>query len=721
MHRPGRTHSPRPTVNRIIETIALRPDLERALRVSVAFTLPLFVGHYLGRSSDAVYVAMAAQALALPDLRGAYGMRLAVLGCMSLVLAGSTLLGSVASGSVAAAMAAMALIALLTSCWRRLSTDYGPSLGVASALLFLLGLAQGGTVAEGWHLAGLALIGGAEASLLHILFWPFRPQYPLRYAVAESWVAASDLASSLRPNLPGSEESRLATTAQAERELRAALDRTFVVLGAAANERLGALLTHLEEARRQAVHFAMRLLALHTALEPQLGNAAFAKCIPGADSLLKALGDTARSVAVTLLTCRPANFSATEIRLKRCADLAQVLEEQIADPNSHLELPEIRAALRRVVEILPQIRASLAKTVDTEGTKVGISARLPDLGDRSIHSLAVWINPSTENDLHLVRHALRMALLTTAAVAVYRYYEIPRGYWIAFTIVVVLQPDYGATRKKAGERIGGTFLGTLLGSCLLWIKLPPLVLASIAGLLSAAFGYEVKRRYAAAVFFVTIMIVLVAETTTPVHLDFTVGRLAANLIGGGAALVAALVFWPAWEERRYASLLAAALRTNGAFLAAIASKAPRIQTLLLAKRKAENANRSVAASLQRLLAEPNADPTVTSRAAAVNTYNQRITRSLIALTVHLPEQPLADSAAVLSAGPTICRAIEICAKTIERDSLTGTEEQIEPELENAEALWQGMLPADGQLQQIEWIHLAKIITELRAMSVAIGG
>ena len=76
----------------------------------------------------------------------------------------------------------------------------------------------------------------------------------------------------------------------------------------------------------------------------------------------------------------------------------------------------------------------------------------------------------------LVRYALRMAVLTMMAVALYKGFQIPSGYWIAFSIVVVLQPDYGSTRQKAVERIGGTFAGILLGSALLWVKMPILLL-----------------------------------------------------------------------------------------------------------------------------------------------------------------------------------------------------------------------------------------------------
>ena len=189
------------TVNRLLEYFALRPDMGRALRVGFAFLAPLLICHALGMKGDAVFIAMSAQTIALPDLRGAYGMRLLILATMTMVVAGSALMGVCAGGHLVLSVLAMGVLALIGGLWRHLSADYGPALSVASALLFLLGLSQPGTLADGMHLAGLIQIGGAGAALHHITFWPLRPQHPLRYAVAETWVAASDLIASMRTAL----------------------------------------------------------------------------------------------------------------------------------------------------------------------------------------------------------------------------------------------------------------------------------------------------------------------------------------------------------------------------------------------------------------------------------------------------------------------------------------------------------------------------------------
>jgi len=694
----------------------------RALRSSIAFVIPLLICHALGRMSDAVFITMAAQTIALPDLRGPYGMRLIILATMILTVAGASMLGVWAGGSLLSATLAMGLLALVGGAWRHLSADYGPPLSVSSALLFLLGLSQAGPFSTGLHLAGLIILGGTGAALLHIVFWPLRPQHPLRYAVAETWVAASDLLASMRPPPEGDGKA----AAEFERELRATLDRTFVILGAAQGRQVAALLRHLEDLRVEVVHLTMRALAFHSAVEPLMGRADFARHLPIVDSVLKALSDAARSVAITIVTHREVNFSVTEVRLQRCQHLIQVLTEQMADATVDHHLAQVRAALHHIAQVLPRIRLAVGETIDHAQARTGFPARLPDLSRRPMRALAAWINPASQLDPVLLRYSLRMAVLTMLAVLIYRGFAIPRGYWIAFTIVVVLQPDYGSTRKRAGERILGTLAGAMLGSALLWIRMPVPWLDACAALMAFGFAYYLKRRYDIAVFFVTLMLVLVMGTTAPVHLDFTVTRLLCTVAGGVVALLSALVFWPVWEGDKFTEFLAAAIRANGGYLQSIGRvlevSEPGGHVLLMAKRRAENANRHTAASLQRLLAEPSTHVTDPERAIALTTYNERITRALTAIAVHLTGQPPAKDAGVLATADDVQRIIETLAQAVEIDDKDPAKTELNRLLD---ALESGAPPplqtATGSPSPIGlvWTHLAKSIAEIRAMALVL--
>ncbi len=703
-------------MRRLREDFTLRPEFRRGFRAGLAFLIPLLICHWLGRTSDAILIAMSAQTMALPDLRGAYGMRLVILATITFAVAFAAVLGVWCGGSLLASILAAGFLALLGSVWRHLSADYGPHLSVASALLFLLGLSQPGTLAHGWHLAGLIFIGGAGTALLHIGFWLFRPQHPLRYAVGETWVALSDVIAAMRPPLDG---RTMATglMMEKERDLRMALDRTFVILGAAENKRRTALLQHLEDMRREAVHMAMRVTGFHSAWEPLMNSPLFAPHLPTMDSVLKALSDTARSVAITLISHRLENFTATEVRIQRCLHLIHVCEGQIASLD--YDVTQLQDALGKIALVLPRIDATLGTTIDHgPGRWALFPSRLPDLGGKSIRSVAVWMNPSSQIDPVLVRHALRMALVMMGGVAVYKALNIHHGYWIPFTMVVVLQPDFGSTRERAAQRIGGTFAGSLLGSVLLWIKMPLLLLDGLAGLMSFGFAYYVRLRYGVAVFFVTLMIVLLTETIGPVHLDFTVTRLLCNAAGGAVALVAALLFWPVWEGGKFNTLLAASIQANRIYLATIArclgTAGSDFEELLSSKRKAENANRHASISLQRLLAEPGIAEFEADRGAALTTYNQRITRSLTAIAVHLEESPMEVGCEPFT------RPIEELDKRLEKLSAIAGQNETDASL--AELQSSASLPQPSTLEmQLIWSYLVKSITETQAMALALDG
>lgn len=736
--------------SRLLERLAFNADTTRALRVALAFGGSLALFHALHRPADAMLVAFTAQSIALQDLRGAYAMRVAILTVMALVAAGAVMLGVAVSGNAILAVLAMGLVATMSGVWRHLSADYGPPMAVSAALLFLLGTSPTITVHNPWHLGGMVLLGGLCTGVLHAVFWMFHPQYPLRHAVAETWIAASDLIAKIRvadgadpdaePALAGHTAAALDAIAAGESNLRAALDRTFLILGAAEDGRQRDLVLHLEEMRREVVHFSMRVLAFHTALESLRDQPGFERNLPVIDSVLKSLGDAARSTAVTLITYRADNFAATEVRLHRCGRLIEVLDAQLATAAHDTASMQVRAALARVADCLPRIIRKLEETIGHGSVRSMFPTMLPELGTRSLQSLSAWINPDLHLDPVLIRYSARMAAVTMFAVALYQGFHIPRGYWIVFTIIVVLQPDYGSTRERAGQRIGGTLAGVVLGSALLWFHMPLVVIDLLASVASFFFAYFVKRRYGVGIFFVTLLVVLVSETMQKIGIEFAEWRLLCTLLGGGMALVAALWFWPVWEGEKFTALLASALRANTVFLDAMAplfgldSAVAATINPLMARRRAENANRFAAESLKRMTAEPSGWGTTApthetvNLAAGLATGCQRITRAFNAVAVHAGEHvTLRENSKIPGLTREIEAAIEALAVCVESGrsgeslaALSAALEKIDARLALVQVAPSRENPAALSQAGLIWTQFAKSIAEIRAMALMLG-
>ena len=703
---------------KLIQRESLNPELTRALRGMTAFIAPLVVCQLTGNMTDAYFAAIGAQVVALTDVRGAYRFRLVILLVVSAIITFATILGSLAGAYALAAVLAMGALALLSGLWRHLSWDYGPGLGVASALLFIVSIARPTGSALDWEPAIFTLAGALWGIGLQAMLWPFRPQHALRHAVAESWMAVSELFSVMRPTPARSRDDQEKSVLERELELRNTLDRTYGVLSAAEGGRCAHLVTHLQELHLAGARLGTRAVALNSSLESLFAHPDFPKLTASLDSLLLSLTNLTRSIALTTITHRPENFALSDVRLRRCSSLTRVLSGHLASMHSGAaETAMAREILRQIGDQLVAIAKALKETVDRGGSGPGFPLRLPDLSVFSLRTLSSWVNPSHHLDPVLVRHTLRMTILTMLAMAIYKGFEIPRGYWIAFTVIVVLQPDYGSTRKRAGQRILGTLAGSLLASAFLWAKMPLPLLDVLIAATVFGFAYHQKQRYGIAVFFITLMVVLLTETASAVHIDFTIDRLLCSLGGGVLALIGALFFWPTWERQRFPATMAAAIRANRTYLDAITERlfagTAFDNNAVQIKRATENANSAAAASLQRMLTEPANRQTNIETAAALVHSNTRVTRALTVLMTTIRVGERLDGVPFARIAATTGEIMESMAGVIEAEARAS--DDISVRLSGLDQL--DTRPETGRHELVR-LQLGKTSTELSAMILA---
>ena len=607
---------------------------------------PMLLAHWWHLPVEASFAALAAQNIALVDVRGSYPLRLSLLLVMSLMLAGATWLGSVGSLQLGLALGAVVLVMLAGGLWRHLSAEYGPSLATASVVLFLIALAQpdGETVASRHFLAALA--GGLWGVLVQVALWPFRAQHPLRRTVADSWLALSDLLAAMTPEGNPATHERQRLLAERQGLLRTALDQSTALLAAATARRHRPYLRQLDELNLAAARFATRFMAFNTSLETLMERPNFAALAPGFALVLNSLTNTTRTVALTVVSRQPSHLAACEVRLRRLRNLLQALQGRVlTQTRQSPEGAQLSFILQQIANLLPAIHAALRATIERADEHVAFSLELFDLKTWTLRPLASALTLQWHPDGALVRFIARATVLQLIGVAVFKYFDLRLGYWLPLTTLVVLQPDYGATRLRAGQRVVGTLAGSAVASLLLWLSLPPGVLLAAMAATMFGFAFWLKRNYAIAVFFITLFVVLITEISTKVTVAFTVERLVATGAGGLLALLAAQLFWPVWERQRFPALLAHALRANrelvqvlGDRLAAGGSYDSGASSL---KRAAEAANGMLFASLQRMSGDPQNQQAGNEQAAALANGNQRLTSALTIVALQLtPGTPL---------------------------------------------------------------------------------
>jgi len=621
-----------------IERESHQPDHGRAWRCTIAFMAPLLLALAGRLPVEITFAAIAAQSIALVDVRGAYALRLTLLLAMTAILTGAAGFGGFMAHPIAAALLGTVLVAACTGLWRHLSSDYGPSIAVSSSLLFFIALtAHGGSSAAVRHMVA-ALIGGLWGVALQVALWPVSAQHPLRRSVSDAWLEVADLFAVISPAEPLGSASPAQSIDACETDLRVALDKAHAVLAAVSPPSLVA--SRLEELTTAGARLAMRVTALNTTMETLKTDPIFSGLEPAFQPALIALANTARTVALAVVSRQPAHFATAEVRLRRVSSLLRALQSRVASQTggspSGAQLAEI---LRQVEVYLPVVGETLRATVDRAGERAAFSLELFDLQTLKLRPLASALNLSRHVDRALARFTMRIAVLTLIGVAIIKAHPLPHSYWLPFTLVVVLQPDYGSTRQRAAQRLLGTLAGSILASLMLWLHLPLVALMAVTGAMSFLFGFFVKRNYGVAVIFVTLFIVLLTEANGPVTIALTLERLGTTIAGGLLALLAAQVFWPVWERDLFPPILAKALRANRDYLALIISRfqggGAYDREVVTAKRRVETANSVVFSSLQRMAGDPKNRRDRLEQAAALANGNQRLTRAFNLLALHL--------------------------------------------------------------------------------------
>ena len=547
----------------------------------------------------------------LADPGGPYRARAAAMGTFAAAGAATTFAGSLLGLAPWAAIPGLFVCALICSLVR-VKGDSAAIIGVLALIMFCI--AEGAPA----HLAGSVLraemlvAGALFAVVLSLAVWPFRPYGPVREAVATCWLQIGDLAASAARIPSSAEASAWESLVPLRRKAREALEDARAALGVARAGRQG------ETGR------GLQLLVLYEVAELLLGDLA---------ALVEALRSRAERKGAF-----PAGIGDALAALSAVHhELTQAIAEQGPAPGK-LELPQVAAdpdlspLLERVaVETRHALESALAlERGGADGPAAPGASAPPDARLSLRDALA---RGSTE-----LRHALRVAIVATAAQVIATLLHLERSYWVTITVIIVLQPHAVASVRRGMQRVAGTVIGGMAGAVIArWVREPAALGALLFALTTTAVAIR-RINYAAFAALITPVFVLLAETNAgAAHL--TRVRILDTLLGGGLALAGALMLWPTRELERMPALIAAVLRANRAYLAAVLG-GQGAGTMVAARRRTGLATANAEAALQRLMNE--AEPAALEPLMALVAYARRLSASITALASAPPPPPLAE-------------------------------------------------------------------------------
>ena len=485
---------------------------------------------------------------------------------------------------------------------------------IASATLILsvytvIGVDQrGGEVTDFWHEPVLLVAGAAWYGLLSVLWQALFSNQPVQQSLARLFRELGfylKLKSSLfEPIRQIDVEARRLELAQQNGRVVAALNAAKeIILHRVGNGRPGSkvsrylklyfLAQDIHE-RASSSHYPYNALA-----EAFFHSDVLFRC----QRLLRQQGKACRALAESIQMRQPFIYDAS-------------FAEALGDLHASLEHLRIQSnpAWRGLLRSLRALAANLA-TLDRLLSDASNPDTLADatdssLLDRSPRNLKdVWMRLRTQltPTSLLFRHALRLPLALSIGYAMVHLIHPSQGYWIVLTTLFVCQPNYGATRRKLGQRIIGTAIGLTAAWALFDLFPNPVVQSCFAIAAGVVFFINRTTRYTLATAAITLMILFCFNQVGDGYGLF-LPRLLDTLLGSLIAGLAVFFFLPDWQGRRLNKVLANTLTCNSIYLRQIMQQyaAGKSDDLAyrLARRNAHNADAALSTTLANMLMEP---------------------------------------------------------------------------------------------------------------------
>ncbi|MES2565882.1 MAG: FUSC family protein [Bacteroidota bacterium] len=563
-------------LNTILKQEYFESTISWAFRVVLALNVPLIVVPlWKGFSYEIIWMAFGAYLPSLIDYRGPHYKKIMIQAMEGALIVLAALVGMNVSKSLVGSVIAMFIVGMFAALIRNWS-NYGASIGVATGFFFLFGLSNPVSFDESLNYGIYVFAGALWAIFITIVSFPFKPSNPLRRSVANIWKANTDFLDILIQKYSSDEEAENVKVLEKELAIRETINQSIKLFSRRETEKTKLKTEHynmMMELRRTSSLFAATLNAIHEGLE-ELTTPEFQKIRNSVlYKTLSAFAQASARISVVMFTFRAEDLTVAKIRINRCEIAIGLFEEAGEELNlddkeklilNHLT-ETLRSSLAYLLQTISQIeeKLDLKKSDYLENYKLSFNNFLIGLKPRALVEL---VNEAFNfNSQHFI-YALRVAIGLCIGVLVYKFFNIDHGHWIALTMMIVIQPYFGATKKKGIERIIGTVAGIVLGGVIMLLPLPHQVFVGLLILVSFLVAYYLRNNYKVGVFFTTVMMVILMQLSQQGSWELIGWRVLSTLIGALLALVVSYAFWPSWEKERFPDLMVKSLLHNKNYL-----------------------------------------------------------------------------------------------------------------------------------------------------------
>lgn len=599
--------------------------------MAISGTAPIVWGVMTGRIADAVWITVTAEAVSWVELKGAFTWRLRVLVAAAALAIGAAVLGSLTGHSLLLSCICMFIVGFGATMLKNIG-DRASGLAIAYYLMYII--CNAFPVSEAAAIQQRVLLigaGGLWALLVGVVASAFMPeQEPFRRQIAIIWRAIGALADAVSKsdNRPGY-TGMLAQVYEREKDVRSAINNSFEFYAQTAQQAStrNNRQYQLAQLRKVAGLVAVNVIAMGDEMEHisvhELDKALRAK----AAALFGALREVSERLSAYMLTINSEERLLVQSQINRMRKLTGLIREYPMPPGVRQA-----AAIARILQ-LTERTANLLDNALLRMEQMGDDK--PVFRSYSLIKTAFILRPrflwdNLRGMLHMntfaFKFAMRSAIAATAALFIYRWYNIDHGFWMPFSVMIVIQPYFGATFKKARDRITGTVLGVLAGSLLLYLPQGYFLQEAILFFTFIMMVYFVKKKYAYSAFFITLNLVLLFNIESTYSTVLMATRIVATIGGSLLAVAAGWLLLPTWDKKLLPAYVARAIATNCEYFSKTFFAAEEHSNWTRYKRLAESNNSNAYDSFGRYLQEPGGEKK--EAWYSLVTCSVRITRNL---------------------------------------------------------------------------------------------
>lgn len=620
-------------LNKLIEKEAFEPDISWGLRMALSAMVPLMWGMYTGRLAEAGWVALMAECICWVELKGDFQHRLKLLAGSSALALFFAILGSATGHILWLSVVMMAVVGFISSLLKNIG-NRGSGLAICVFALFIFCNAYPVTTwpdfKERIILVSIGVLWNGVAGIVSSFFIP--AQRPYRRSIAIIWKSVEELVATISKGWEGTGPmSNEHDIYLKEKEIRKAIDASldlFEKMAHESNEKDGH--EHiLAQVRKAAALVGAQVLTI----TEELGNLDRRKLDSTVRikifTILRATEQALERMAVYTINPEKAEELILRSRINRLHKLTELLREKLDTENTTDKIHILRFAqlterntkiieaafnhLQGIMDERSMIRSySLMKTIYILHPKYWL------------RYIQILFNFST----FTARYALRSAIAAAIAMFIYKFWDIDHGYWIPFTLIIVMQTHFGATWQKARDRVIGTVAGGIVAG--LFLKLPTglYLQEALLFLTFIPMVYFLRRRYSVAAFFITVNLVLLFNINRELNDMVILTRALSTIAGSAIALIAGFALLPTWDKEWLPKHLAQSVYANYIYFRAVFFPADEDLPWTRYKGKAESANSNAFDSFSRYMEEPSFRKRPFAIFYYIITHNIRITREL---------------------------------------------------------------------------------------------